>query len=57
MRFIFKKMFYYSIDMPAKYTQLKAQMEKAIVNDFQKKLGKYQRTGGRRDSSSSSGSE
>ena len=55
MRFIFKKLFYYSIDMAAKYTQVKAQMEHAGKSDFRQRLGKHQERGNqRRDSSSNS---
>ena len=53
MKFIFKKLFYYSIDMAAKYNSMKAQMEQAVKADFQKRLGKYQGRGGRRRDSSS----
>ena len=44
--FIFKKLFYFSIDMVAKYTQMKAKLKKALQEEFEKKIENYQPTPG-----------
>ena len=38
MRFIFKKLFYFSINMPVKFNEIKSKVDKAKAEDLQSRM-------------------